>query len=155
MKSKLPLIFTISILHCTVDAPIWPKFETCETLKLFFSKQARACYYHGVWAAIGLYKDGYLFVSGKSLMLLLCGSWMTWVTKRSSPFTTWATASPGWGKKQQRWAFGGQTILPWEEATQSAQTESFPNCQGSIIHVFLRQSSDGKWSIFLHAILSM
>ena len=150
MKSKLPLIFTICILslYCwSFDlAKIW--HFTCETLKLFFSRQTRACYYHGVWAAIGLYKDGYLFVSGKSLMLLLCGSWMTWVTKRSSPFTTWATASPGWGKKQQRWAFGGQTILPWEEATQSAQTESFPNCQGSIIHVFLRQSSDGEWSIF-------
>ena len=53
MKSKLGLITTIStpFLHwkCVELAKIW-SFR-CETLKLFFSKQAQDSYYHGILAA--------------------------------------------------------------------------------------------------------
>ena len=56
MKSKLPLNFISASFYCTVCASIRPKCVSvkCETLKLFFSKQAHASYYHGVLAAMDL-----------------------------------------------------------------------------------------------------
>ena len=76
------LIFTICILslYCwSFDlAKIW--HFTCETLKLFFSKQARACYYHGVWAAIGLYTmmDICLFQERAWCCSYAAPEWLEW-----------------------------------------------------------------------------
>ena len=56
MKSKLGLITMISTLFLYwkhVELAKIRRFR-CETLKPFFSKQARDSYYHGIWAATEL-----------------------------------------------------------------------------------------------------